>query len=529
MGAVQYYCGCKEKPIEEILFQEKLSREKTIDKSYATNQSKAKSLFSKDELKALENTATKLQKNWKAIKLKSQILGNRKSVRSKRDQVLKKYQQIIELININIEKHGKFISNQDLNNKMPRKIFDTYSKFYQKEPLNMKYSPANTYRIRRKSLFIFSEKFIYKGQWTPIGERDGFGVLLGNDFLVQGFWNKNNLYYGMKVYINGDYFIGQLSNYSANGDGKFYKQNSELVYEGNFRDDYFHGMGMVFLSNIEEALCYEIISRNIDFENDSKKADELKKDSLKLINNKVNNTTSENYNTDECTHKRIVYRGEFYKNTINGKGKLLIPNYIKYEGDFQDGKLNGVGKIQFLYDLDMIYKTNDNHSQNKNRESENNNENVEMKTDNQEKRNVKKDKLKLVKKNSIIIDFDEYTGQFINNTIYGSGIYVWKAGDYFEGTFINNLKEGWGTITFKDGVNFESCWSKDQPSNSIQVRDEEGESLPNNIYKLIIFDKDNFNSNKTYQNEDEIRYYYLPNQKKIFIPDIIFECPKLIK
>jgi len=575
MGAFQNYCGCNEKSNEVILFQEKnnisfvkiLSNRNNNNNNNNSNNIMEKeesknNLFTKDELKKLDNSLCKIQKKWKAAKFKDNFNHNRKSIekfKNKKEYILSRYLNIVNLININIEKHGEFILNQNFLNKMPEKIFRTFSKFYQKEPLNMSFSPLNTYRIKRNSIFIYKEKYIYKGQWTPQGERDGFGVLLGNDFLVQGFWNSNNLYYGMKIYFNGDYFIGQLRNYSANGDGKFFKENDEVIYSGDFKNDMFHGIGKLKLNynsnyndiftNMQNSVKPENGFNNAVGVEDSKKKKELE-------------NTTYNKNNDDFTDEKMFYKGEFEENTINGKGKLFIKNYIKYEGDFSEGKFHGNGKLVFLNNkinvkqflannfCEKNFNFNISQRQTFNNTNSDNNNNDLYKISDKNKRitniestpyenlniNSSSRKKKISTKNDSSlskIEYDEYTGDFINNAYFGRGIYIWKTGEYFEGTFFENKKEGWGTISFTDGVNFETCWSDDLPGEEFIVSDENGNILSNDFYKFSLVDLKgkNMNGNKIHFDNNsgniinKINNYIYYEKKKAVLPEYSYYYP----
>lgn len=465
------YCGKKENSEEIILFQDRKVSIKSLEshrKSPKENQNEnAKQLM-----------VIKLQRSWKAIKLKL-----------KREQWLKSYQNIINLISMNVEVHGTFLTNQEFLNLMPEKIFKTYSKFYGKEPLDMNFAPLNTYRLRRKPLKLYNDKnilnkHIYKGQWLPTGERDGFGALLAKDFLLQGFWRKNVIYYGMKIFANGCYYIGDIDEYNADGDGKYYSKDYELIYEGSWSNDKYYGTGKLRVNfpNINIA----------DFKNeDFQSSDFFINLDIKKIKKKKskNKKTLEQNNTIKIENNKLLdiyFLGEFEDNQINGKGKLGFPNYFFYEGEFSNGKINGTGILK------IYYKDPNNPDQ---------------------------------------LLSDEYNGEFKDSKMEGRGIYLFSSGNYYEGFYKENRRNGFGTFYFNDGVSFETSWTNSKPNGKGVFFNKDRTQSNQAIWRMGIlvfkdlkmdFDnmKINVENNATTENKNiEILKHSLPKEYERIIPE----------
>ena len=58
---------------------------------------------------------------------------------------------------------------------------------------------------------------------------------------IQGFL-FSYLGYGRIIQANGDYYEGELKNGQANGRGVY--KEGEIVYEGYFKDNLQHGIGL---------------------------------------------------------------------------------------------------------------------------------------------------------------------------------------------------------------------------------------------------------------------------------------------
>lgn len=91
-----------------------------------------------------------------------------------------------------------------------------------------------------------------------------------------------------------------------------------------------------------------------------------------------------------------IYRGEFIDNLKHGKGIEENSEHI-YEGEFYQDKKEGKGKLTYIQIS------------------------------------------------------DSYEGEFKNNTITGTGFYIWSNKDTYQGTFIDGKMHGKGIYKWPDG------------------------------------------------------------------------------
>lgn len=97
------------------------------------------------------------------------------------------------------------------------------------------------------------------------------------------------------TYINGSYYEGEVINGHKNGFGKLFSPNDNIVYDGEWRDDKYHGFGELknsFVSPLMEAFSHENMN-NVQF-------------------------------------GWISYQGEFLNGKRNGSGKLILINGDKF-------------------------------------------------------------------------------------------------------------------------------------------------------------------------------------------------------
>lgn len=113
----------------------------------------------------------------------------------------------------------------------------------------------------------------------------------------------------MVLYRNKDKFEGDISkNGEREGFGVYYKSNGQIFYQGEWKNNLFHGTGI--LNNLKVYFSKENLNYN-DF-------------------NGVNN----------CWLK---YEGEFYLGKKQGNGVLLFSNKEFYQGNFRNDKIHGYG------------------------------------------------------------------------------------------------------------------------------------------------------------------------------------------
>lgn len=139
-------------------------------------------------------------------------------------------------------------------------------------------------------------------------------------------------------YKDGSIYIGDISNNLPNGKGKISKILNYPVYEGDFKDGEFHGLGKFFW---EDGAYYK---------GDFKKG---KKDGLgflKMPNGEYYEGDFKDENITGTGYFQMMdgsrYLGEFSDCRKSGYGKeYYYGNKLKYEGNYANDKFNGIGKL----------------------------------------------------------------------------------------------------------------------------------------------------------------------------------------
>jgi hypothetical protein len=400
-----------------------------------------------DSLKKAKNAN---QKGSKTRDLFQKFVKNVRLERINKKREMKNVQDIIQLIDLNIQKYGNYIKNQNYINRFPPEVFEKYRYFQKINFLDEDLSPPEMYRLTRLPLEFFSGNGIYKGHWTPLGERNGHGeYLMNEECLIIGYWSDNEFYHGVKIYENGCYYMGEFENLLAEGEGKFYDKYDNLIYEGSFVKDKFNGKGKLNARLKIPFVCNFSKNKNTLKENESK-FDNINA-SIKKIkkNEKIENSSEkekvivndkDNYEEIESIYndikeiedfKKITIYAEFEDNKINGRGSLEVEDYFKYEGDFLHNRFHGSGKMQFLNDQ---------------------------------------------------FSSRQFTGEFKENCLDGKGIFSFKSGSYFEGYYLKNKKNGFGYYYIDNNISFEANWSNGKINGNCSFYNKE-----KNIKKKLIF------------------------------------------
>ena len=169
-----------------------------------------------------------------------------------------------------------------------------------------------------------------------------------------------------------------------------------------------------------------------------------------------------------------IYKGFFYNNKMDGRGRMININGFVYEGELKNGKSNGYGKYIALDGT--TYKGN---WLNDKQSGPGNEVYPDGSFYNGNFKNGKKNGFgKLV-----FNDKNIYEGHFVNNDINGEGAFYWKDGRIYIGNwsdnkmngygiflwpdkkkyygyYVNNLKEGFGIFFWNKGYKFEGFWKE---------------------------------------------------------------------
>ncbi|CAD8163452.1 unnamed protein product [Paramecium pentaurelia] len=109
---------------------------------------------------------------------------------------------------------------------------------------------------------------------------------------------------------NGQKYYGQILNNLYEGKGRLYSKTGDLIYEGEFKQGYFHNLGVQYFQNSIS------LKKSYDFQDC--------KDILKYAKQ---------------------YEGSFNFGKKHGDGKLILTNDEYFCGEFQNDQINGGGQF----------------------------------------------------------------------------------------------------------------------------------------------------------------------------------------
>ena len=137
-------------------------------------------------------------------------------------------------------------------------------------------------------------------------------------------------------YDNKTYYVGELRNGLRHGYGHRSYLQSELIYEGEYRDNLKWGKGKLF-SPSRKLWVFDGL-----WSNDKKNGHgEMWKEKA-AYSGSWRDDFMDGIGQMRWPDKQ-TYEGEFLKDFRHGKGVMYFPNGDVYTGDFRDGKLNGMG------------------------------------------------------------------------------------------------------------------------------------------------------------------------------------------
>lgn len=148
---------------------------------------------------------------------------------------------------------------------------------------------------------------------------------VGDDPLGLGAADGGALGLGAFGFDNEDpdmaYYEGDVDNAMRNGFGIQKNDTGDILYEGQWKDNYQHGKGMIYYPN-----------GNVEYEGD------------------IEYGVREGYGQRYYPDGTLMYDGWWKGDKFEGKGKFYWPNgVLKYDGEWKDGKEDGFG---ILYDED---------------------------------------------------------------------------------------------------------------------------------------------------------------------------------
>ena len=264
--------------------------------------------------------------------------------------------------------------------------------------------------------------------------KSGYGRCKWNDYLYEGYFNKNTPNGEGKLYITDLPWLQMQAYLDINKE--LPDENVKLYYKGHFVNGIMMGSGIIFFENGQKlhegefgnnmlngkCITYGLKCGNIiyygycrDGQKHGKGIDYAEKDDI---------------DDDDI----VLYEGEFKNNQRDGKGIEYSPDGTRYEGYFKNDQRDGMGTEYYPDGNQIMFKGK-----------------------------FKDDEWAV----GIKYDFDGkkiYEGQYLNGGPHGKGIaYDEKENIIYEGDYLQNRKHGKG-ISYSDGEKeYEGDFWDDKP------------------------------------------------------------------
>ena len=139
--------------------------------------------------------------------------------------------------------NNKITDVENTNNHSPSKSYALKSNNLNETP-NLLIQNVQTYKILDKQVLNLDDGNQYRGQ-TLNGKKNGKGILTDPDMyiLYEGEW-KNDLYHGEgKLFENKFVYNGMFMQGKKEGKGRLSSDDNDNYYSGNWKDDDKNGDG----------------------------------------------------------------------------------------------------------------------------------------------------------------------------------------------------------------------------------------------------------------------------------------------
>lgn len=188
-----------------------------------------------------------------------------------------------------------FFKNEKIQNKVGERLAEIQQLFEKS-------------RARTNEILSKGQRLVQSSQKTSENQNElNYSAMSLLDNLIEKIEKKHLL--SLVTYSNKDKFEGDISkNGEREGFGVYYKSNGQIFYQGEWKNNLFHGTGI--LNNLKVIFSKENLNYN-DF-------------------NEINS----------CWLK---YEGEFHLGKKHGNGVLLFSNKEFYQGNFKNDKIQGYG------------------------------------------------------------------------------------------------------------------------------------------------------------------------------------------
>lgn len=134
----------------------------------------------------------------------------------------------------------------------------------------------------------------------------------------------------VKYYSSHGTYFGQVKGEEAHGKGRYYDEDGNIIYEGEFKNNKYEGNGRWYIVKSKNGKTRSVLSYEGEFKEDK-------------------------YEGKGCTYwtsgERIgkaCYKGEFHNGDYNGKGTIYYEDGTTYKGGFAEDQKCGYGEESFI-------------------------------------------------------------------------------------------------------------------------------------------------------------------------------------
>ncbi|MCU6708642.1 stalk domain-containing protein [Paenibacillus sp. J5C_2022] len=214
-----------------------------------------------------------------------------------------------------------------------------------------------------KGKYFYKDTLLYEGEVVN-GVIEGNGIMYdaaNPDSYYEGKF-RNNRFHGLgkAVYDNGSYHIGEYADGMRKGEGKLYTAEDQLIYEGMFQHDAFHGEGTYhgegfkyeggfYLGyahgNGREYIDGELTNTG-EWYHGSKIAGETYADGKLWYKGDYRNNNPHGMGAFYNEAGELTYRGSVTFFEQSGVGILYYDDGRRYIGDVFEGMVEGQGVLK---------------------------------------------------------------------------------------------------------------------------------------------------------------------------------------
>jgi hypothetical protein len=209
----------------------------------------------------------------------------------------------------------------------PEKYYEGNFKDGEKEGKGTYYDESFGGHTSKKYIGEFKNNLYHgKGILTYLGTYEGdfyLGMMHGkgiqksyNGWVFEGEFKFNERFYGAFTFKDNTKYVGEYVDEKRNGKGKYYDENSQLQFEGRFKD------GQLIKNVTKGKKNYEV----------------------GIYEGEIVNGLADGYGIFTMSDG-TVHKGTYKDDAAHGYGTMTTTNGSKYVGQFKKSKFNGYGTL----------------------------------------------------------------------------------------------------------------------------------------------------------------------------------------